>query len=229
MNYEELENRIKDLESELSAVTEQCVRAERDLNAAYNREAAREGWQVKRTRASNIGRTPEWRENAFAGTPSDGNQASIEVSASTVGAQRQTTDSHFSSLPQQEEPQIASKIEKALDRIDSESFNVDYGLIGRGAGGLGGVVELSTAKHAILSIRQTYRASLPSPPPSSTFDEKAEWFRAGRRSAFTAMLNHISESSPDLVRVCPCENPHCAEAVHRNGRVKPAPPPEDAR
>lgn len=39
------EDRIKDLESELSAVTEQCVRAERDLNAAYNREAAREGWE----------------------------------------------------------------------------------------------------------------------------------------------------------------------------------------
>jgi len=51
--------------------------------------------------------------------------------------------------------------------------------------------------------------------------EKAKWFKAGRRSAFTYILGQIAESCPDLVRVCPCENPYCSEAVHRNGRVKP--------
>lgn len=57
--------------------------------------------------------------------------------------------------------------------------------------------------------------------PRLSFDERAKWFRDGRRSAFTCILGYISESSPDLVRVCPCENPNCSEPVHRNGRVKP--------
>jgi hypothetical protein len=57
-----------------------------------------------------------------------------------------------------------------------------------------------------------------------TFDQRAKWFRDGRRSAFTSILSAISESSPDLVPICPCENPNCSEPVHRNGRVKPSPP-----
>jgi hypothetical protein len=59
--------------------------------------------------------------------------------------------------------------------------------------------------------------------PRLGFDERAKWFRAGRRSAFTSILGSISESSPDLVFTCPCENQNCSEAVHRDGRVKPAP------
>ena len=54
-----------------------------------------------------------------------------------------------------------------------------------------------------------------------SFNERAKWFKAGRRSAFTSILGAIHESSPDLVVMCPCENPNCLEAVHRDGRVKP--------
>lgn len=54
---------------------------------------------------------------------------------------------------------VAAEIERSLDMIERESFIIDYSVIGRGAGGLGAVVELSTAKHAILFIRRTLRGS----------------------------------------------------------------------
>lgn len=52
---------------------------------------------------------------------------------------------------------VAEEIERALDEIDRASFIVDYAVIKRGAGGMGAVVELSTAKHAILFIRRALR------------------------------------------------------------------------
>jgi hypothetical protein len=56
---------------------------------------------------------------------------------------------------------IFDEIEKSLGWVKHESFIVDYAVINRGAGGLGCVVEHSTAMHALLFVRQALRAARP--------------------------------------------------------------------
>ena len=52
---------------------------------------------------------------------------------------------------------VLEELERSLAWIDRESFVVDYGVIQRGAGGLGVVVEWDTAMHALLFVRKRLR------------------------------------------------------------------------
>ena len=52
---------------------------------------------------------------------------------------------------------VLEELERSLAWIDRESFVVDYDVIQRGAGGLGVVVDTSTAMHALLFVRKRLR------------------------------------------------------------------------
>jgi hypothetical protein len=63
--------------------------------------------------------------------------------------------------------QLEAEIETSLRAVDRESFMVDYGVIGRGSGGLASVIERSTAMHLLLFVRGILRdAKAPGADPA---------------------------------------------------------------